>query len=93
MRAPTTQTTLHASAVEEAALLRDHPSRAIVTKLGADGACWDDVRVPAEPVGVVDTTGAGDAFCGALAGEWSRTSAVQEDLRGRGVETTEPIMG
>jgi ribokinase len=48
--------------VEEAALLRDHPSRAIVTKLGADGACWDDVRVPAEPVGVVDTTGAGDAF-------------------------------
>jgi sugar/nucleoside kinase (ribokinase family) len=48
--------------VEEAALLRDHPSRAIVTKLGPDGACWDDVRVPAEPVDVVDTTGAGDAF-------------------------------
>jgi ribokinase len=48
--------------VEEAALLRDHRSRAIVTKLGPDGACWDDVRVPAEPVDVVDTTGAGDAF-------------------------------
>ena len=44
--------------VEEAALLEGEK----VTKLGPDGACWGDVRVPAEPVEVVDTTGAGDAF-------------------------------
>jgi ribokinase len=47
--------------VEEAALLRDHPAE-LVTKLGPDGARWGRVRVPAEPVPVVDTTGAGDAF-------------------------------
>jgi len=34
----------------------------MVVKLGARGARWGDVRVPAEPVQVVDTTGAGDAF-------------------------------
>jgi len=44
--------------VEEAALLDGEK----VTKLGPDGAHWGDVRVPAEPVRVVDTTGAGDAF-------------------------------
>jgi ribokinase len=44
--------------VEEAALLDGEK----VTKLGPDGACWGDVRVPALPVDVVDTTGAGDAF-------------------------------
>jgi ribokinase len=46
----------------EAALLSDHPAGSLVTKLGPDGARWGDVRVPAEPVAVVDTTGAGDAF-------------------------------
>ena len=34
----------------------------MVVKLGAAGARWGDVHVPAEPVEVVDTTGAGDAF-------------------------------
>jgi len=34
----------------------------MVVKLGPDGARWGEVRVPAEPVAVVDTTGAGDAF-------------------------------
>jgi ribokinase len=43
---------------EEAARLEGE----MVVKLGADGARWGDVRVPAEPVAVVDTTGAGDAF-------------------------------
>ncbi len=37
---------------------------------GADGAVWSDgarvVRVPAEAVDVVDTTGAGDAFAAGL---------------------------
>ena len=34
----------------------------MVVKLGAAGARWGSVRVPAVPVEVVDTTGAGDAF-------------------------------
>ena len=38
----------------------------MVVKLGAGGARWGDVRVPAEPVAVVDTTGAGDAFAAGL---------------------------
>jgi ribokinase len=56
----------------EAALLADSgllPSSMIVT-FGAAGAMWDDARVEArlvDPEEVVDTVGAGDAFCGALA--------------------------
>jgi ribokinase len=34
----------------------------MIVKLGPGGARWGDVHVPAEPVTVVDTTGAGDAF-------------------------------
>jgi sugar/nucleoside kinase (ribokinase family) len=34
----------------------------MVVKLGARGARWGDIEVPAEDVEVVDTTGAGDAF-------------------------------
>jgi ribokinase len=56
----------------EAALLADSglvPESLLVT-FGAAGAQWDDVRVDGVPVPreqVLDTTGAGDAFCGALA--------------------------
>lgn len=51
----------------EAARLSSTPGSLLVT-LGADGARWGDLALPAEPVDdVVDTTGAGDAFCGALA--------------------------
>jgi ribokinase len=55
----------------------------VVVKLGADGALWTDgreeLRVPAVPVEVVDTTGAGDAFaagllCARLAGADPRSS-------------------
>jgi ribokinase len=38
----------------------------MVVKLGAGGARWGDLRVAAEPVAVVDTTGAGDAFAAGL---------------------------
>jgi len=42
----------------------------VVVKLGAGGALWTDgarvLRAPAEPVDVVDTTGAGDAFAAGL---------------------------
>jgi sugar/nucleoside kinase (ribokinase family) len=52
-----------------------------IVKCGADGAVWSDgtqvVRVPAEPVRVVDSTGAGDAFAaGVLAAR--RTGAAPE---------------
>jgi sugar/nucleoside kinase (ribokinase family) len=40
----------------------EHLSGEMVVKLGARGARWGDLHVPAEPVEVVDTTGAGDAF-------------------------------
>ncbi|GAA4111380.1 ribokinase [Knoellia locipacati] len=45
------------------------PGSLLVT-FGANGASWDGVSVPAHAVAavdVLDTTGAGDAFCGALA--------------------------
>jgi ribokinase len=38
----------------------------MAVKLGAAGARWGDLHVPAEPVEVVDTTGAGDAFAAGL---------------------------
>ena len=53
----------------EASQLSSSPRSLLVTR-GAAGASWRDLEVPAEAVPeeeVVDTTGAGDAFCGALA--------------------------
>ncbi|WP_238335697.1 ribokinase [Serinicoccus kebangsaanensis] len=41
--------------------------RSLLTTLGAEGSRWGDLQVPAVPVTPVDTTGAGDAFCGTLA--------------------------
>lgn len=48
----------------EAEVLGSHGD--MVVKLGAAGARWGDLHVPAEPVEVVDTTGAGDAFAAGL---------------------------
>ena len=63
---------------DEAAVLGEERLRAIaretVVKHGAEGATWSDgnreVRVPAVPAEVVDTTGAGDAFAAGLLGVW-----------------------
>ena len=68
-----------------AGLLEAGPQSVIVT-LGAKGALWLDrsggvLTVPAFPVGAVDTTGSGDAFCGALAAALSRGMAMPAALR------------
>jgi len=63
------------------------PASLVVTR-GADGASWGDLNLPTESVSadeVVDTTGAGDAFCGALAaalaGGADREAALRAALR------------
>ncbi|MGK5631699.1 PfkB family carbohydrate kinase, partial [Streptomyces sp. URMC 123] len=62
-----------ADALEEwAAALPDRGPRSVVVTLGGRGALAVErggtvVRVPSVPVRAVDTTGAGDAFTGALA--------------------------
>jgi len=50
----------------EAGVLGEQGEMAV--KLGPGGARWGDVHVPAEPVEVVDTTVAGDAFAAGLLG-------------------------
>jgi ribokinase len=52
----------------------------MVVKLGAAGARWGDVHVPAEPVEVVDTTGAGDAFAAGLLTARLRGAGPREAL-------------
>jgi ribokinase len=74
------------SSVEEAAELAGRlPARAVVVTLGADGALVvEDGRVshvPAVPVRPVDTTAAGDAFCGGLADALAGGASLQEAAR------------
>jgi len=59
------------------------PRSRLVT-LGAHGAVWDDLGLPAVEVPddeVLDTTGAGDAFCGALAAALARGEGRESALR------------
>lgn len=67
-----------------AQVLLDH-ARLVVVKLGADGclaahgaARW---RVPAPPVGAVNTTGAGDAFAAGFLASWLSTNDVAAACR------------
>ncbi len=61
----------HGDAETAARSLISHSGQAVVVTLGADGALavWQDraLHVPGLPVSPVDTVGAGDCFCGALA--------------------------
>jgi ribokinase len=52
---------------DEAATLGLESSARVVVTLGAEGVLVGGTHVPAFPVDVVDPTGAGDAFCAALA--------------------------
>jgi ribokinase len=72
--------------VEEAAELAGRlPARAVVVTLGADGALvveqGNASHVPAVPVRPVDTTAAGDAFCGGLADALAGGAALQDAAR------------
>lgn len=68
-----------------AALLRLGPGAVVVT-LGAAGALWTSQdgrtdRIDAHPVEVVDTTAAGDAFCGALAARLAEGALLADAVR------------
>jgi len=61
-------------------------ARTVVVTAGGGGAVFSEpggsaVHVPAEPVQAVDTTGAGDAFAGALAGLLARGTDVETCVR------------
>ncbi|MGW1073766.1 ribokinase [Streptomyces sp. NPDC002537] len=67
--------------------LRGRGARSVVVTLGARGALVLDatdgepVRVPGPPAEVVDTTGAGDAFTGALAGRLATGASLLDAAR------------
>jgi ribokinase len=72
--------------VEAAAELAGRlPAPAVVVTLGADGALVVEdgqaTRVPAVPVRPVDTTAAGDAFCGGLADALAGGAALADAAR------------
>jgi ribokinase len=72
----------HANPHEAAAALAPAPALAIVT-LGAEGcllAAPQPRLFPAQPARALDTTGAGDVFCGALAAAWARGAALPQAI-------------
>lgn len=75
------------SQTEEAvvAALLEEGIPAVVITLGASGAIFSDggpaLRVPAPPVRAVDTTGAGDAFVGALSARLAAGAPLEEAVR------------
>jgi ribokinase len=77
---PITSADPHEMRAAAARLLERGPQTAIVT-LGAEGVLVVDgakaLRVPGRQVKVVDTTGAGDCFIGALVAELMRASPIE----------------
>ncbi len=66
--------------------LHDLPVDAVIVTRGAEGATWHargwpEIAVPALPTQVVDTTGAGDCFIGALAAALDRGATPQDAMR------------
>ncbi len=71
-----------ATLAEAGGRLIERPGQTVVVTLGAAGAALvrgDGVRlIPGHAAPVVDTTGAGDCFCGVLAAELDRGSSVED---------------
>jgi ribokinase len=54
----------------------------VLQTLGTGASPWGEVQVPAVPVAtVVDTTGAGDAYCGTLAARLSEGDTAAATMR------------
>lgn len=73
-----------ASAREAARVLRARGIDAVIVTLGARGVVWsgdDEAHLSAHQVEVVDTTAAGDAFCGALAARLANGYTLGDALR------------
>ncbi|MFF4222308.1 ribokinase [Streptomyces abikoensis] len=72
---------------DQAHALRERGARSVVITLGGEGALILDteaaecIRIPGVPVEVIDTTGAGDAFTGALALRLARGATLEEAAR------------
>lgn len=73
------------SAMQAAQLLHTRGAKHVVVTLGGAGLVWFEGEhhgfMPAHEVEVVDTTAAGDAFCGALGAHLAEGSTFQEALR------------
>lgn len=73
-----------ADAGDAALRLRAQGCAAAVVTLGAEGCVWADAdgvgRLPAVPVQPLDTTGAGDTFCGVLAARLASGQALPDAL-------------
>ena len=65
--------------------LFDRGAKHVIVTLGSRGVFLkDEIRsefLPTFEVEAVDTTGAGDAFCGTLACEFSRTDSIEEGIK------------
>ncbi len=74
-----------ASSRQAAEALRGRGAKTVVVTLGAKGLVWSsaegDGQLSAHKVEVVDTTAAGDAFCGALAVTLAEGEGLEAALR------------